>query len=255
MYYKEWLYVRRSLTVLAIALAVLLGILVFVNLLVTYAHASGQAHSALPSATTNLVELLGTASLLVGGIMATVFGAALAKENVGHLELAWTKPYSRTAYASAVMLVDAAGILIAVVLGLIVHALTHAAFGLPISVGAGPGTLGDIARYLLFPLAWYGVIVALSASLRGAGLVQGLIWPIALILMVLQAAPLPPVWHGLAGVLNIVNLLIYIQSGSGLSLMSSNALSSSALFADFGLALLVLGSWALATTQWRRLEA
>lgn len=189
--------------------------------------------------------------------MATVLGAALSNENDGHLEAAWTKPVSRTEYASAVMLVDAAGISIAIALGLVAHALIHAELSQPVSLQLSGADLGNLLRFVLFPFAWYAVIVAFSAQVRGHGSqVQALAWPIALILIGLRALPLGPVWHALMGLINVINPLIYIgfpTLSSSFSLAAGSGMSP--IIADFALVLLAVGGWAVATTQWRRLEA
>ena len=257
MYYKEWLCVRRYLIVLTIGLLALLGIVALVGAVTALGSAGGHTHATQPQGMTGVIDFFGTTALVIGGLMATVLGSALSRENDGHLEAAWTKPYSRTAYATAVMLVDAAGIAIAILIGLVVHALVHAALRTPISLAGASTMAGDLARFLLFPFAWYAVIVALSARVRGGGLVQGLIWPIGLILLGLHEIPLGPVWQGLTGLLNLVNPLTYIQyHETGYSLLTTGGGSmASAFTADVALALLVVGGWALATMQWRRMEA
>jgi hypothetical protein len=259
MFYIEQLRVRNSLIWLIVTLAITLGIVFLVNALTPHGHVNvsvgDDAPSAAGSSPTTFVALLGAASLIVGGIMATIWGNALAKENDGHLEVAWTKPYSRTTYASAVMLVDAVGLLLSVILGfgaiLLILMDVHA----PVTFGARPSDFMDITRFLLFPLAWYALIVALSARLRGGGTVQGLIWPIALGLTGLAAVPLPPVWHAIAKMISFLNPLTYLQyHENDFSLMTSTIMAP-ALLSDIALAVFLIGGWALATTQWRRMEA
>jgi hypothetical protein len=255
MYYKEWLTVRRLLTVLVIGLIGLVALVAFFNAISTAGTAVAHAHTAGSGGMTGFIDFFGTTALLAGGLMATILGTALSKENDGHLEIAWTKPYSRTQYATTVMLVDAAGIAIAVLLGLGAHALIHVILRQPVSLTGGPNMLGDIVRFALFPFAWYAVIVALSANLReNCSRVQALVWPAALILLGLQEIPFGPVWHAFLGAINLVNPLTYIEyQGPGISIIGGNM--TSALTADVALAALTIGGWALATTQWRRLEA
>ncbi|HEV2909201.1 MAG TPA: hypothetical protein VGX02_07975 [Candidatus Eremiobacteraceae bacterium] len=259
MFYFERLRVRNGLMWLAITLVVMLGIIFLVNLLSPHGHVNvsvgDSAASSPTSSPTTFVELLGAASLLVGGIMATIWGNALARENDGHLEVAWTKPVSRTTYATSVMLVDGVGLLLSVVLGFFALVLILIDVRAPITFSVAPSSLMDIARFLLFPLAWYALIVALSARLRGGGVVQGLIWPIALGLTGIAAAPLPPVWHTIAMIISLLNPMTYLQyHQNDFSLMTSTIMAP-ALLSDIALAVFVIGGWMLATTQWRRMEA
>jgi hypothetical protein len=255
MFYIAQLRVRNSLMWLAITLAIMLGIVFLVNALSPHGHVNVSVDDSAPSSPTTFVELLGAASLLVGGIMATVLGNSLARENDGHLEVAWTKPVSRTTYATAVMLVDGVGLLLSVVLGFFALVLILIDVRSPIIFSVPPSSLMDIARFMLFPLAWYALIVALSARLRGGGVVQGLVWPIWLGLTAIAVAPLPPVWHALATIISLLNPLTYLQyHQNDFSLMTSTIMAP-ALLSDIALAVFVIGGWMLATAQWRRMEA
>jgi hypothetical protein len=256
MFYFEQLRVRSSLINLAITLAIMLAIIFVVNWLSPHGHVNVSVDdSGTASSPTTFIELLGSASLLVGGIMATIFGNALARENDGHLEVAWTKPVSRTTYATAVMLVDGAGLLLSVLLGLVALVLILTDLHVPIVYHVRPSSFLDIARFMLFPLAWYALIVALSARLRGGGVVQGLIWPISLGLTAIAAAPLPPVWHAIAKIISYLNPLTYLQyHEADFSLVTTTTMAP-ALVSVILLAVFVIGGWALATTQWRRMEA
>jgi hypothetical protein len=250
MYYTEFLRVRKAVICLAITIGVLLVIHAAIHLFV-------PAASSQSSGSSNFVALFAGTSLVIGGIMATIFGTALARENDGHLELAWTKPYSRTQYSTAAMLVDAAGIMFSVLMAFAALVLTLYTPGMRESVtwNLSASAVNDLLRFALFPLAWYGVIVASSARLRGGGLVQGLIWPVAIVLLALSQIPFPPVWHALFGALNIVNPLSYVEYKSGSVSMLAATVVSPATYAVVALAAFVVGGWALATIQWRRLEA
>jgi hypothetical protein len=258
MFYIEQLRVRNSLLNLVVTLAIMLGIVALINALSPHGHVNVSIDdhaNAASSAPTTFVALIGAASLLVGGIMATILGNALSRENDGHLEVAWTKPYSRTAYATGTMLVDAIGLVLSVIIGFGVLVLILIDVHAPITFGAKPSDLMDITRFLLFPIAWYAVIVALSARLRGGGAVQGLIWPIALGLTAIAAVPLPPVWHTLAKVISLLNPLTYVQYHEGdFSLVTTTAMAP-AFVSDIALLVFVIGGWAFATLQWRRMEA
>ncbi|HME80598.1 MAG TPA: hypothetical protein VKF82_00830 [Candidatus Eremiobacteraceae bacterium] len=258
MYYKEIVTVSRALMWLVISLAMILGAVILVSALSPHGHVSVQAGDTPSSGgPTSFVALLGTAALLAGGIMATVLGVPLAKENEGHLELAWTKPYSRTQYATAIALVDSAALIISTLLGFVTLVAILDVVHSPITWGFNTAVSVNIVRFLLFPLAWYGLLNALSASARGGARVQGLVWLIAIVLVVLYALPLPAIWHGIMVALNVVNPLIYVQYHEAeFSLMTgagSNGLSG--LTSGIALAVIAIGGWALAAAQWRRLQA
>ncbi len=245
MYYKEFLRMRSCVICLAICLGVILVAHAALHVFVPMASAnSGGA--------TNLVGLFGASALIIGGIMATIFGSTLARENDGHLEVAWTKPHSRAQYATTAMLVNAAGIMFCVLLGFVALVLGVFTPGMheQMNWNLSASSADDLLAFALFPLAWYAVIVALSARLRGGALVQSLIWPVALVLLALHQIPFTPVWHSLFAALNIVNPLSYLSY----STMGGRDVNAGA-FAVFALALFAVGGWAFATMQWRRLEA
>ncbi len=250
MYYKEFLRVRSGVIWLAITLGVILIIHAVIHLFIPVV-SSGTGGS------TNFVGLFAATALVVGGIMATVFGTTLARENDGHLELAWTKPHSRTEYSTAAMLVNAAGIMFCVFMAFAALLWTLYTPGMRelVTWNLTPSAANDLLRFALFPLAWYAVIVALSARLRGGGLVQGLIWPVAMVLLALHQIPFPPVWHDLFGVLNIVNPLSYVEfKDNSFSIVAATVLNP-ATYSVVALAAFAVGGWAFATMQWRRLEA
>ena len=94
MYYKEFLRVRTAVIWLALALGVMLVVHAALHLFVPGIHGNSSG------GTTNFVPFFAVAALVVGTFMATIFGSTLARENDGHLEVAWTKPHSRTEYAT-----------------------------------------------------------------------------------------------------------------------------------------------------------
>ena len=247
MYYKEYLRARRALVVFIIVAAVLLVISLV-----------GMALGGGVDRKPDLVQwlaLLGAAAL-AASIMATVLGSALAQENDGHLELAWTKPYSRTRYAATAIAIDMAAIVLALLVGF-AFILIHIVIGHPNEhLVAGPDAAINALRFALFPLAWYALIVGLSAGTRGrAGVVQGLIWPIALVLVVLRDAPLSAMWHGVFVALNAINPLIYAsyQDHGDVAIVGASPLH--VVTSTVVLAALVIAGWAAATIQWRRVEA
>jgi hypothetical protein len=259
MYFKEFLRVRNAL----VWYLVVLAFIAVVTSLITMG--SGEASvtvGAVPKHPVPKVEddpwvmLFGVAGF-AAAIMSTVFGSTLAQEN-RHLELAWTKPQSRTRYATALMSIDAIGIIIAhvVAFALIIGHTAVFHHG-QIRLVARPDDTVNVVRFLLFPLAWYGIVVAFSASLReGAGIVQGLIWPVALGFTGLAGAPLPEIWHRIFDGLNVINPLAYVayhDPGSDVQIITTAGFSN-VILAVAMLALIVVVSWFAATFQWRRLQ-
>jgi hypothetical protein len=269
VYFKEFLRVRKALLAYTIAL-VLIATFVVTIVIASPPDSSSDSkvitvHTTHGNVTTKTtldeipwVALLFGIALFPAAIMATVLGSGLAQEN-DHLEVAWTRPRSRTAYATTVMAVDAAGIVLAQLIGFAIVIAAISLFGKSVRIVSAPDDALNALRCVLFPLAWYAIIVALSASLRGqrAGIIQGLIWPVALGLTVLGFAPLPEIWHRIVAGINFINPITYIayhDSGSNVQIMSGSGLTNVTLAVSM-LALLVVASWFAATFQWRRLQA
>ena len=245
MYFKEFLRVRTVLIWYVVVLVVLTAIIEIVALI---SPESMQTETAKTPWITMFI-----AGAFAAAVVATVLGSTLSQEN-GHLEVAWTRPKSRTNYASALMGMDAAGILVAQLVAFAFLAAHYAIYHRNVTLVAGPNDALNLLRFALFPIAWYALIVALSASLRRAGLVQGLIWPIALVLAVLAAAPLPQVWHGIVSVINVINPMAYVTYHDNGS-TSVGVLFPNVVPAVAALAAIVAVSWFAATYQWRRLQA
>jgi hypothetical protein len=260
--YKEFLRVRHALMWFAISIGVTALGIIIIN---TAAH-SGHVSVVLDHGSTKIPKSVAVPWVIffagaawVAAIMSTILGSTLSQENE-HLALAWTKPRSRTAYATALMLIDGAAILITQLLAL---AAIIVVFKLlapsQVHLASGPDDALNVARFTLFPLAWYAVIVALSAQLRNrAGIVQGLIWPIALGLGVLITLPAP--WRQIFGVINFVNPILYTSYhagsvSSGVVIDSGDTLAISAGVGALAFIAFIVVSWFAATYQWRRLEA
>ncbi|MBV8172273.1 MAG: hypothetical protein JO219_10135 [Candidatus Eremiobacteraeota bacterium] len=261
--YKEFLRVRHALMWFAITIGVTaLGILI-IN---TAAH-SGHATIVLDHGTTKIHKTVAipwviwfAAAAWVAAIMSTILGSTLSQEN-DHLALAWTKPRSRTSYATALMLIDGAAILITQFVAFaVILVLFKVLSPSSVPLTSAPDDALNVVRFALFPLAWYALIVALSASLRNrAGIVQGLIWPVAIGLGSLIALPAP--WRQIFGVINFVNPILYTSYhagsvGSGMVIDTGGTVLeiSAGVGALAFVAFVVLG-WFAATYQWRRLEA
>lgn len=249
MYYKELLRVRHALFILSIVLAVVVAIQLIVNL------AHGKLVDTLTKAPTDphTWSVFFAVSGIVATIVAGIFAATLGSENEGHLEQAWTKPASRVRYAMNLFATDLGGVLVAWVLTLVAHTFIHYLDGSLRFVVWDKVAWPSLAVFLFLPVAWYGLVVALTASLRGSSkTVAGLSWLAALILLGLSYAKLPGVWEMLVRTINLVNPLAYA------SYPFSN--QTPALFAAWQadvaalIAIGVIGA-TVGLLEWRRMEA
>jgi len=245
MYYKEWLRVRRALTVLIIIGGVAL-VLHQISVFVFRAETAGTTPLSLIFA--------------IAGIIATLyagwFGASLSAENSGHLEVAWTKPVSRNHYGLLIMGIDLAGIGVAFALGVAGVFTVIAQHGALNSVRIDAAAWENLARYLLLPFAFFGLWQALTASLRSAGgSVVGYSTAASAILLAIGAAGLPSVWGATVRILNYVNPMVY---GTYTTDNVNNVVIHP--FAAWqlnlaGLAAIGIAGIAIALAQWRKLEA
>jgi hypothetical protein len=265
MFYKQFLRVRGALVCYAIVLAILLGVSTLITMSTSKvdlsigagaAQAATVTHATIQSGATPWLVLLALAGFSAA-IMATVLGSSLAQEN-DHLEVACTKPCSRATYATGIIAIDLGAILISLAIAL---ACGFAGFAVIASrTGAHlisePDATANIARFVLFPLAWYAVIAGLSAGMRSkASVVQGLIWPVAMGMVGLREVPLGGIWHNIFVALNAINPLIYISYQSKADVVIVGASPLHVLWSTLILAAFVVVGWFAATTQWRRVEA
>ncbi|MDQ6824876.1 MAG: hypothetical protein M3007_05355, partial [Candidatus Eremiobacteraeota bacterium] len=170
------------------------------------------------------------------------------------LEVAWTKPASRTHYALTTIGVD----LLA----------AWAAFGLALAAALAVIAIGkmlgwvyvdadawqNLARFLLLPVAFTGLWQALTASMRShAGNVIGFSVVGCVILLSLSLAPLPTFWHGLVDFLNFFNPMVY---GTYVSGAPQHFYPFPNWQLDIiGLATIGIFGIGIALLQWRKLEA
>jgi hypothetical protein len=192
----------------------------------------------------------------MGLLVATLLAGVLSKENNGHLELVWTKPVSREAYALTAVLVDVATLVAAQIATAVAFVIVGSFWGRP-TITAGPLSAGLIAFALLGPIAWYACLTCFSASLkRGPGVVLGIGWVLGVVCPQIASstqdatAPVGRVVHAIFGSLEYIDPLAYATTWFTLfDLDRSRLLGLAALAA---LTLVYLG---LAGLQWRRVEA
>jgi len=280
MYYKEFLRVRRFVIVYAIVVTIVAliafagtehvyGSHLHVNVSTT-ASTHAMVAAAAAGDTTNVqapgielhnvshgsvpLEVLFVIPAFTTAIFALILGCFLANENCGHLEIAWTRPASRTGYALRAMAVDAAGLAVAYLFTLGLCALYVALLGFSHNLRSDAALATNVVRFAIYPFAWYGLIAAITASLRaGAGIVVGLTWVAAQIFLVLLTLRFPPIIHGLVLFVNLFNPMVYGgYSDTGHATYNTIMATPVAIGGLLGLAILGTGA---ALLQWRRLEA
>jgi hypothetical protein len=116
----------------------------------------------------------------VAGFVALIAGMILAgcfsRENDGHLEIAMTKPISRTKLAIQTMLVDCAGIVAVWVMSVIAMYALHALF-MGFHFGITAADCGLAVVVILGAIAWYALLCCSTASLkRNYGIILGTAW-------------------------------------------------------------------------------
>jgi hypothetical protein len=140
----------------------------------------------------------GIVALIIGMMLAGCF----ARENDGHLEIALTKPVSRTELSIRIMLVDMAGIVGAWILSVIAAYIIIALFvGFHFRVTVNDCQLA--VAVVLGAIAWYALLCCATASLkRNYGIILGTAWIVGQLIPVLARIPsdAPP----LLGFLRIV---------------------------------------------------
>ncbi|HTC30439.1 MAG TPA: hypothetical protein VK702_06890 [Candidatus Acidoferrum sp.] len=191
-------------------------------------------------------------------IIATVLGAPFAKENDGHLEIAFLKPVSRTNNALGVVLADCVGILVAEVMTVLAFAIMQAFFEVPHFDFSGINSTAILLAIAL-PFSWYTFLNASTASLkRGAGAVVGLAWPAAFVSIALAGLNLGTsiagqTFHTIFWSISRIFPLTYVQfegHDNDLSSLGPKLMTTAAILTGL---FLVYG--ALAVVQWRRVEA
>jgi hypothetical protein len=206
--------------------------------------------------------LLFLASIPMGLIVGTILSDPLAKENDGHLELAWTKPVSRERFAMAAIGVDTLAIAISQLLCIGVVLIATLLFAVPrFSYGEHVGW--NIVVGLLAPIAWYAMLTAASSSLkRGPGLVVGMGWLFGIIVPGIAGGLSGATGNAIAaGFYAIFRALSYLDPISYMTFANHNSTIGTGLLGlsmpatTAALAMLSIVYIALSVLQWRRVEA
>lgn len=208
--------------------------------------------------------LLFYSSILIGMVVASILCGPLAKENDGHLELAWTKPVSRARYAVEAFAVDLCAIAFSQVLWVATVLLAALLFFVP-HLTFEPQAWLIAVLALLGPIAWYAALTAWSASLkRGPGLVCGLGWLLALLIPALAGGLARSTQPAVSVIHAVILAVSYLDPIAYVGLRSESMQLGAAHFGTFGLQLtmacaalaaLIIFYLTVAVAQWRRVEA
>lgn len=209
-----------------------------------------------------LAPYLGVAWFLAM-IVATILGAPFARENDGHLEIALTKPVSRTVLALGMVVTDALA-MIATIAGTVIVLMILTLLFEPLRI-SGDDALLMIASTVLVPLGWYALLNAVTASLRRAyGVILGLSWPVLFGINGFVAIPwndstFGRLGYALSHTFYTLNPISYLTLGSGVHIetggsTAAETFSHTSLGMLVALALFIVYT-ALAVVQWRRVEA
>jgi ABC-type transport system involved in multi-copper enzyme maturation permease subunit len=209
------------------------------------------------------IGILFAISCVIGLVTATMLGGVLAKENDGHLELAWTKPVSRERLAIASIAADMVTIVVSQLAMFALTLIIVLMFVWP-HLYANALTPWVIGLAVLAPLAWYACLTAFSASLkRGLGLVCGLGWLVALMVPSIAGATaysdsdLGRTVHTVFQSIAYVDPIAYVSfHGSvGAGGMQMQTAGGTIEFSVLMLLVLTIVYATLAVLQWRRVEA
>jgi len=262
VYYTQLLRITCGLKWLSIVLVALYAFIVAISA------ANGAFHDGVHGSPDKdgvpLPVLLAIAGF-VSSFFASRYARTLSEENESHLPVVWTKPVSRAGYALGVIGVDLLGIGAAFAITLAMELVLFTTFGALRFIDMSADTSAQLFRFLALPLAYYGVMTALTASFGKAG--RGLIgwaWCASLAIMLFNSLGLPKPWSQVFAVLNVVNPLAYasyshttshdtvnIASGPHASVFTALALGSDIA----ALLLLAVGGLVAGVLLWRRVEA
>ncbi len=173
------------------------------------------------SMTTTTIDTNGSVPMLVpmgfadvvALIVATILAAPFAREIDGHLEVALTKPISRSRFAVGAIGADVAGILAALAASVTAVYICLLFLGAP-RIDFSGANARVVPMGIAMSLAWYTLLAAATTWRgRGYGAVLGFAWPVALLVIGLaniqptntvsafvhyvawSIAQLNPLWH------------------------------------------------------------
>jgi len=243
MFYVESLRVTRSTLTCAFWLAVALAI----NLIIWKA-----GHVNVDQPIQFSIVVVWAFASMVASIFASLLGCSLARENDGHLPVAWTKPFSRVAHALAKMAVDLGAVGVIFALTCAVVFIYLAAIGVTRDIVVTPDAWTQLLRFLIAPAAFFGLVQALTSTLaRQAGAVIGFTWVGLIGLIILSIVGLPAPYHAIVDVLNYANPLVYIA----FDVDKSGAVVTYGTAGAAALALIAFIGSATAIYRWKRSEA
>jgi hypothetical protein len=198
---------------------------------------------------------------IVALIVATLLGAPFARENDGHLEIALSKPISRTKLGLEIVLADLTGVVAAWVMTMLFLFAAHAIVEAPQHAYAPYDTALALLT-IVGAFAWYAMLCAATASMKRAyGAVQGVAWPACGVILLLAnvsfgTSQLAQLVHWVATPISW--LVPFTFLGAGFVHTFQGAQGSSAMdpyTSSSVLLLLAIVYGAIAIYQWRRVEA
>jgi len=244
VYYVEYLRASRALIIGSIVIGVVLAL----NLMIFFG-----GGVTLPDKQISVpLMVVWAAAAVAASIFASILGRSLAKENDGHLPVAWTKPAPKSTHAAMKMLVDVAAIAIVFAVMSIATWAYLSITGLTRFISVPSDTLLQLVRFALAPLAFYGLVQCLTASVgKRSGTILGMMWVALFVLSGLSTAPLPQPYHSIFAFIDYANPLVYINFETD---NSGSVITASLGAATLGLALIAAVGAAAAVFQWQRLE-
>lgn len=153
-----------------------------------------------------LSVLMSVAMFTTAGL-ASALGIALNRENATR-ELSWTRPIPRTVLAVRFIAIDLVALAVAYTVTI---ALIWIVVGMHLRVAVEPRT--PVAMFMGTGVIamWYALTLLLTAGVRtrGGG-IAGLMWPVAVVVLVLASTTAGGIIHDVAVVLNVVNPFAYL---------------------------------------------